>query len=211
MQLVSSKRILLACVTVMLFPLIAEADDSGFYAGFAGSLSGADTKFDHTGGQDKAEYDFGGGAIGFAGYKFAFGLRTEVELGIRQNDVSNVNTSILDPDGGETRADTAFVNVIYDFDNSSKFTPYIGGGVGVAHVSHGLVKSVAGDTVHDDYSAFAGQAIAGVSYRMNSKWDVFTDYRYIGTSKHSTSTAGGIGVESTYSQQSINLGIKRRF
>lgn len=194
---------------VLAFP--AGAQDSGFYLGASGALTGARTDFSHPGGTDSAEYDPGYGFSGFAGYKFQSGLRAELELGIRQNNIANIDSSITDPDGGETRADTAFANLLYDFDNDSRFTPYVGAGVGIAHVSHGLVNTVAGDTVHDDQTVLAGQAIAGVSMKVAEKWDVFADYRHVWTADQSTSNTGGVDVGSSYRSQSVNLGFKRRF
>lgn len=201
----------LAALLLVIGAASAAADDRGFYLGASGALTGARTDFSHAGGTDEAEYDLGYGFSGFAGYAFGTGLRAELELGIRQNDISNIDTSITQPDGGETRADTAFANVIYDFRNESRFTPYLGAGIGVAHVSHGLVQHVAGDTVHDDYTAVAGQAIAGVSLKINDKWDAFADYRHVWTGEHDTVNSGGVAVESSYRSQSVNLGLKRRF
>jgi len=157
----------------------AGAGDSGFYLGESGLLTEARTDFSHSGGTDQAEYDLGYGLSGFAGYKFDHGLRLEMELGMRQNHISNIDTSIGDPDGGKTRAETAFINAVYDFDNQSRFTPYLGAGIGVAHVSHDLVQRVAGETVHDDHTSLAGQAIAGISVKIDDRWDAFADYRHV--------------------------------
>jgi opacity protein-like surface antigen len=202
---------LLAVLVLLSGTAAAEAGDAGFYLGASGALTGARTDFSHAGGTDEAEYDLGYGLSGFAGYAFGQGLRAELELGIRQNDISNIDTSITDADGGETRADTAFVNIIYDIDIQSRFTPYLGAGIGVAHVSHGLVQRVAGDTVHDDYTTIAGQAIAGVSLKIDDKWDAFADYRHVWTGEHATVNSAGVAVDSSYRAQSINLGLKRRF
>lgn len=38
-----------------------------------------------------ANFDTGWGAIGFVGYAYGMGLRTEVEVGYRQNDVNDLS------------------------------------------------------------------------------------------------------------------------
>lgn len=211
MAFASSRPFVLATLVLLSATTTAGAGDSGFYLGASGALTGARTDFSHAGGTDEAEYDLGAGFSGFAGYRFESGLRTELEVGTRRNDISNIDTSITEADGGKTRADTAFINVIYDFDNSSRFTPYLGAGIGVAHVSHDLVQRVAGDTVHDDDTMLAGQAIAGVSMTINARWDAFADYRHVWSADQSSVNSGGVAVESSYRSQSVNLGLRRRF
>lgn len=210
----TSKACILAALS--LGPLLAlsspaASQEAGFYLGFSGAVTGADTRFDYATGTDDADYDIGWGVSGFAGYDFGNGLRTELELGFRQNNVSNIDTSIDKSDGGETRADLAMVNVIYGFENESRFTPYLGAGVGIAHVSHGLVQSVAGDTVHDDYVAPAGQAIAGVSVDLNPHWKAFADYRFLATTSQGTINSGGVDVDSRFRSQTVNFGLLRKF
>lgn len=203
----------LATVLTLILSIAAnaEAADKGWYVGGAGAFTGADTDFDYTAGEDKAEYDIGWGIAGYAGYKFGNGIRTEAELGVRKNTISNIDTTIATADSGDTRADTALVNVIYDFHNNSRFTPYLGAGVGVAHISHGMVKLVASDTVHDDDYVLAGQGIAGVSYTLSEKWDTFADYRYLITEDQSTRNSGGVAIDSNYTSQALSIGARYNF
>lgn len=209
------KRTALKLTTAISFILsiiaTAEAAESGWYIGGAGAFTGAETDFDYATGNDTAEYDLGWGISGYTGYKFANGLRAEAELGVRQNDISNIDITIATNDSGKTRADTALLNVIYDFHNSSRFTPYVGAGVGGSHISHDLVQLVAGDTVHDDDYVLAGQGIAGVSYKISEKWDTFIDYRHLVTADQSTRNSGGVAIDSNYTSQAINIGARYNF
>lgn len=185
--------------------------DKGLYAGAFGSISGPDSEFDYAGGTDAATYDTGAGGGLFVGYAFGNGFRAEGEFAMRQSDIANIDTSIASPDSGETRVDSLFANLIYDFDLGMPVTPYAGVGVGVAHVSHGLVTTVAADSVHDDYYTAAGQAIIGASFDIDPKWRAFVDYRLMLSGAGDTTTSTGTPVESRTSLQSINIGFSRLF
>ncbi len=79
---------------------------------------------------------------------------------------------------GEMNVQTFLVSSFYDFENKSKFTPYIGGGLGLAQLSSPEVT-----TSLDDFSetkginamAPSGQLIAGTSYELNPEFDVFLE------------------------------------
>src|SRR5690349_14159211 len=64
---------------------------SGFYLGIGGGANWARDS-DINGGaiNTKAEYDTGWAALGTVGYGFGNGLRLELELGYRDNDVDKV-------------------------------------------------------------------------------------------------------------------------
>ena len=72
-------------------------------------------------------------------------------------------------------------NAIIDFDNSSPFTPYVGGGVGVGFVDVNYAPSAT--TIIDDSSTqFAYQVMGGVEYEISPKTSLFAGYRYRATS-----------------------------
>ena len=110
-----------------------------------------------------------------AGYRFNPNFRLEGEVSYRENDLSLTGTS------GESKTGTAFVNAWYDWANTSKFTPYVGGGIGIAHNE---LKGTAFGTYFDDKDyAFAYQAGAGVAYNLCPHFDLTADYRFVDTSK----------------------------
>ena len=83
---------------------------------------------------------------------------------------------------GEGDISNIFVmaNMIYDFQNSSQFTPYVGAGVGVGFVDVEYAPSAT--TIIDDNSTqFAYQAMAGISYEASANTDLFVGYRYRAT------------------------------
>jgi opacity protein-like surface antigen len=108
------------------------------------------------------------------GYHVNPSFRVEGEFAYRENDISVSGVS------GDSRVGNLMVNGWYDLVNSSKFTPYVGGGVGIAH---GELKGTTGGAFFDDKDyAFVYQAGAGVAYALNDKIDLTADYRFIDTS-----------------------------
>ena len=79
---------------------------------------------------------------------------------------------------GEMNVQTFLVSGFYDFENKSKFTPYIGGGLGLAQLSSPEVTTSLDDfsETKDIYAmAPSGQLIAGTSYELNPDIDVFLE------------------------------------
>ncbi len=71
----------------------------------------------------------------------------------------------------------AMVNGYFDIPTNTKFTPYVGAGVGIASFS----LSDNDDTVNIDVGAntrFAAQAIAGAEYRANQSVGLAAEYRF---------------------------------
>ena len=82
---------------------------------------------------------------------------------------------------GDVRTVFLMANAIIDFDNSSPFTPYVGGGVGVGFVDVNYAPSAT--TIIDDSSTqFAYQVMGGVEYEVSPKTSLFAGYRYRATS-----------------------------
>ncbi len=188
----------------------APAAPGHWYMAGSAALTGADSTFEYGMLQDKAEYDLGWGVAAYAGYAFANGLRAEVEIGSRTNQIANIDTTLA-ADRGQTRSEVFMVNALYDLKNRSRFTPYAGGGVGAAYISHGMVQMVAGNTMHDEDLVFAGQLIAGLSYTLGRRWDAFMDYRHLWTASHAARNSGGTAIDGAYTSQAVNFGLRYNF
>lgn len=165
--------------------------------------------WNHTQDQDisggtEAELDEGVGLTGAVGYDFG-DMRTEMEVTFRKNGVDGLSAgaSLPSPDGD--MQSTAFMaNGYYDLPVGGPVKPYIGGGIGVAHVN---VKdySTAGTTVADeDDNVFAYQAMAGMEYAVNNKVDLYTEYKYFATED----VDFGGGAEGDYRNHAIMAGLK---
>jgi opacity protein-like surface antigen len=107
------------------------------------------------------------------GWQFHPMVRAEVEAGYR--GTGNMNTY------------TALVNGYFDFKNDTRFTPFLGAGLGYADVN----KS-------NQDNAFAYQGIAGVSYAIDNNWALTAQYNYLDTT-------------SNYSASEIKGGIRYTF
>ena len=95
--------------------------------------------------------------------------RAELEASYRNNDIDGAT-------GGDVDSTALMANAYYDLDNDTRFTPYVGAGIGVAHVDF--------DTVGGDESTeFAYQGIAGVTYAVDQNWHVGAEYRYFATTE----------------------------
>lgn len=199
------------CLALAGAPNLAAAVEPGWYLGGFASLSGAESGFDYSGGSDTAEHDLGWGAGAAIGYRFASGLAAEFELAHRSAKVSNVDTSISSADGGRTHVETAMANLIYAFDTGTRVSPYLGVGLGIAYVRNDLVRTVAGDSVHDEAAVAAAQGILGLAVTIAPRWEGFVDYRYLRTAEYSTSTGTGVGIDADTTAQSLNLGARYHF
>ena len=79
---------------------------------------------------------------------------------------------------------SAMLNVYYDIDTGTKFTPYVGGGIGMAHLKN--KTKVTGSTPagalnlgsSESENNFAWNIGAGVSYALNDKVSIDAGYRY---------------------------------
>ncbi len=64
-------------------------------------------------------------------------------------------------------------NVYYDFDFGSRFTPYVGAGIGFVH------HSFDGEDTNDDDADLAWALMAGVAVDFGENWKVDVGYRYL--------------------------------
>jgi outer membrane protein OmpA-like peptidoglycan-associated protein len=120
------------------------------------------------------EFDTGWAVMGSVGYRWDSNWRLEFELAFRQNDW---DTKTGAPNSGELTQFTQMVNMIFDFPLSDRTTLSFGAGLGGNLMSLD-VKTVAGVNPDDDY-VLAGQLIAGLSYQLTSRLELFADYRYL--------------------------------
>ncbi|MCZ6448637.1 MAG: porin family protein, partial [Alphaproteobacteria bacterium] len=126
---------------------------------------------DVSGASGDVDFDLGWVGAVAVGYGFGNGLRLEGELSYRQNDADDFS--------GEGKVAGFMANLLYDFDVSPKFVPYIGLGAGFAIVEFDEVSPLpAGDSTDDSETVFAWQAIAGVAIPIRDQLDLTFDYRY---------------------------------
>jgi OmpA-OmpF porin, OOP family len=167
------KKVLLAAAAVMALPAIAEAQDvqtPGVYVGVEGGLNWL---FNTTILNQNVSPQTGWALGGKIGYDF-IGPRVEVEGLYRQNNNGNFfgNRAIT----GQISQVSAMANILYDFNATGTFVPYIGAGAGVGFVDSDVNL---GSTV------FAFQGILGVGYNWSPNLRFNLEGRYYGTTNPS--------------------------
>jgi opacity protein-like surface antigen len=153
-----------------------------------------------------------GGSIGYlpnSSIPLLNSLRLEAEVTYHQNDVGTVHLR----DGGSVSGNGSFdstaymANIFYDLPTGSAWSPYIGGGVGVATLHLSSNSSIGNSSSSDN--EFAYQGMAGIGYSPtsipNTQWSL--GYRYLGTSDAEL----GNGTSVKYSTSSVEAGLKLRF
>lgn len=182
----------------------AQADASKtwpkWYVGLSGGLTYIDDADISGTANGEASFDIGGNVHGSLGYVLPFGAhplgnwRVEAEAGYFNNSLDGVTLggAAVAGAGGDVRIASYMANLYYDFRSESRFTPYVGGGVGAAQVQFPS-SSGAGNTADDDDTVFAYQAMVGLAYAPaslpNTEWSI--GYRYFGANSLEYSTAGG--------------------
>lgn len=170
--------------------------------------------------------DDSGYAISFAfGRRHSRKLRSEIEVAFRSNDINGAG-SPLDFAGddfdaaidvgegsqaqrdGTINATSLLKNFIIDFENDTRFTPYVGAGLGLSYVDieFGQTDSPDGEaTFQDGQALFSYQAIGGVATELNSFTDFIVEYRFLGTSEVEFT---GLNESLTYNTSTLFLGAK---
>lgn len=122
-------------------------------------------------------FDTGWAALGTIGYSWQ-GWRGELELGYRANDISDfVVSGTSHTLGGELNELSPMLNVVYDFDLDDWGLSF-GAGAGGDNIRYKNDAGYHTVPIHDTDWVFAWQAIVGLNYHLNSRTDLFVDYRY---------------------------------
>lgn len=174
----------------------------------------------------RSEYNTGYAVGGRVGYGFPSGLRVEGELMYRYNDLDKVTISPgLAPGAGAGAATGSIdsvalmANALYDWRNSTRFTPYIGAGAGALWVRHDLTVPLTGPTGAasqyrvDNKSnvAPAVQAIGGVNIAVTPAISVDVDYRYLHGFDVRTENTFGFNNNQDYDNHTVFVGVRYTF
>jgi opacity protein-like surface antigen len=147
------------------------------------------------------------------GYKFNHFFRADLTLDYRAEWDFEANTvcasscgATLNDEYGSGSMYTLLANIYFDWENSSSFTPYIGGGVGLAYIDVGrqIGLNVGGSSYSnfegDGAWNFAAAAMAGVSYEVSHNFAIDANYRYlwVGDVEGGSSDTPGLTGHATY-------------
>ncbi|MDG1287786.1 MAG: outer membrane beta-barrel protein [Rickettsiales bacterium] len=203
-----NRKLLLASASVLtLFASPALAQSEGFYIGVGGGaniIHGDD--INGNGFDSEFEHDAGFVGAGTLGYKYDNGFRNEIELGYRANKVDQIAN--VDAEG-DTEVYSAMVNLLFDLElTDSNIDTYIGVGAGGALVRHDKAGLLSGTRVDDSDFTPAFQGIAGISYALSDKADLYMNYQYFHAADPNFSTESNIKVDADYDSSNIMLGLR---
>jgi len=174
--------------------------------------------------------DLGWAAAGAFGMFLSNGFRVEVEGAYRENDFDAGAFTIVFAGpapltftgSGTVSGWSAMVNVLKDFPNDSRVTPYIGAGGGAAGRQLELVCALPGASaaavapfcgVDDSQTSFAYQGIAGLSLDLTERLQAFADYRFFAVNNHQyyNGTTGALVRDFDDRNHTIMAGIRLAF
>lgn len=204
-----SRRFLaIACTFTFLSPLAVAQEPGPYISGSLGVTQMRDADLTGTGINTSADYDHGYVVSGALGKAFDNNWRAEGEISFSKSDVDSTG-------GASGRGDTSAVGLMfngyYDFRSDSLWTPYVGAGLGPVSVSYNNVSPVGGSVLDDNDWGIGYQAIAGVSYKMSDQANLYSEYRYVGSSRIDLATDAGASVEGDWSEHRIMVGLRWSF
>lgn len=220
-----------AALTLSASALAAQSlSDGAYIQGFIGYSQLQDSDFSGTIGAatQSVDTDFDGGyglglAIGKEIPQWSngnVGTRIELELSYRDNDVDGVNFSGNGPApegnvSGDVSQTSLFANVLFDFKQSGKVTPFAGFGLGATYSDLNFVYGP-GVALDDSDTNFAAQLIAGVAYDINSSTAFTVDARYsrafdVSSQRLAPNGASTGTVEDDLDTFSVNFGLRYSF
>lgn len=157
------------------------------------------------GGSDSGEMSFDNGfaTTGAIGQTIGSAARVEIELGYRANNINKVS---LDGPGtatvkGDISTYSLLGNAFYDFATGSRFTPFIGAGIGLANIEADI--DLAG---REDDNVFAYQLAAGGSMAVGENLNIDLQYRYFGTADPNFN-----GLDAEYDSHNLMFGLRLFF
>ncbi len=170
--------------SALVLAAIVSQPASAEQSGYVSVKGGANWLDDVSSSGDRAEFDAGFaffGAIGLdTGEIWEAGkVRLEAEIGYRENDIDNVRIGGVNfSSSGDVEQLSFMANVYHDFLPGSQIRPYLGVGLGI--VDGDVSGNVGGFSVSNSGTEFAYQAMAGLSYQVDSQWAIDAEYRFTG-------------------------------
>jgi opacity protein-like surface antigen len=180
----------------------------------------------------KSTYPNISAAVGFDFSKISnINARSELEYTYKNSDTFSpaVNTVVVQMDNQTTnypvhgffyvnklKMQSLMLNGYYDFKNTSKFTPYVGTGVGVTRIksTRSLANETAGNSIFSTDSQFTWSAGIGIAYTITSNVALDLGYKYtnFGNFKFSNENPWAyLDTKVKLSSQDYSLGIRYNF
>ena len=145
------------------------------------------------------------------GYQYSDYTRFELEYTHRSNGFDTLDNGAGSTDlQGDLKVDAVMANLLFDFPSQgSKWTPYFGGGLGIANVSFDSPTL----NIDDSDNVFAYQVLLGTSYSPktlpNTTWGI--GYRFLGMASPEFVNSTNQNVEHDYYSHGLEANAKFRF
>lgn len=202
----------LIAMTVLATPGLARED--GFYIGTGiGANLSYDQQTDVRQTTNSLETDLGPGALLNFGYKYEENWRAEVEGGYRTTGISGINELT---GNGDVDTWTLIINGLYDFENDSFITPYIGVGAGVAILDYDNVTPVRSDSgatsLNDSGDPnLALQFIAGAAWEIADNVELTGQYNFLAVPEMEARAANGLNSRGELYNHMLTVGLRYTF
>ena len=191
-------------ITTFVSPLFASQSNKGFYAAigigpdFYSSVDGA---FEPMGiaGDDGNKLGLDSAFSGEISVGYDFGNSIRSEISYIRSSVPVDDLYIKDmgghqgPTDGEIKLDVFMISAYKDFYNKSKFTPYLGLGLGFRS-KYGRIdvtSDALGEYDIEDESIFSYQLKVGSSYEVNDSANIYVEGVYLNTGETNLKYPGG--------------------
>jgi opacity protein-like surface antigen len=118
---------------------------------------------------------------------------------------------VVASDAGSIKNTALFANVYYDFNRGGTISPYLGAGLGVSNVEVTYRPSDIG-IIDGSKTKFAWQVKTGAAYRLNDRFDVFSELAYRATDDIEFSNLlfpGNLGIRNE--QTVLSIGARWRY
>lgn len=131
-----------------------------------------------------------GVALGYDFQQLGAPIRAEIEYSYRSDfdydaDPLFSNAAVTTSATSNLNSHTVMLNAYYDIDTGTRFTPYVGGGLGVAINRTKATASALGQSASGSKTKtnLAWSLAAGVGYAFDANWVAELGYRYIDLGK----------------------------
>ena len=155
-------------------------------------------------------YNGGFSVDGGIGYDFG-ALRAELTYGYSAPSIDSVHLRNLGGGsfdaGGKINKNDILASVYWDVLPFSRFTPYIGGGIGYTNLSTPNINIAGYNLGGANKGLFGYQAKVGLSYALAYNWDVYAEGTYSGAGGFSSDLAD----YGSYNDFGAKLGFRYRF
>lgn len=216
------RRILSVTIGILIFLFntnFSYAQDRNVYVSLGIGFSIPQTQTDQV--NETSEFNNGLVTKGSLGYTFTGSsplvLRSELEISYRRYEADRYGETPYGPyhgnDGNLTYL-TGMVNGLLDFKTGTRWTPFVGIGIGMSRVSYNSVKAKDGTsaTIDDSNNVFAYQGMVGLAYDIAESWKIDLEYRYFHTRDTTFKNDSGNDVDfDCNSNHSAILGVRYLF